>query len=224
MKIIKNTDEKHEISCHVRHCPICQEYMEKWIGVYKVGDMCINCAQNMARIISENILKYNNGGRISLLDIMHHGNPEDAYNSMYWIEERFPEFYPDMGDQYYISEKRRLREEAEYEAEHGESDEKPNIITHCEICQKIVNNWIDIYPEISALTGTLCIDCAQYIMRTMYEDIIEYHNGVRVSLADIMFYGNQNVDQMIAEEKIIEEAITKYRASNNLSDFDDEIL
>lgn len=42
------------------HCSICQEYMKKWVEVYELGNMCITCAQNMMRVIFEDIIKYHN--------------------------------------------------------------------------------------------------------------------------------------------------------------------
>ena len=217
MTVIKCSEDNHKSPYHVRDCPICQERMEKWINTYKLGDMCINCTQNMMRIIFENIIKYYNRKHVTLLTIFQHGNPEDEDTLLYWLEDYFPEFYPEMRELYDLSIKRQLR----YERDHGKRFKKSKSKC-CEICQKEIKNWINVYPKDSRLTGALCIDCAQYVMRTMFEDIIEYHNGVRVSLAEVMYYGEKKIDQMKEEEKQIEKPVAKYRDSSKLFDFDNE--
>ena len=76
-----------------------------------------------------------------------------------------------------------------------------------------------LFPKV-----TLCVDCAQHVVRTMLEDIIEYRNGVRVSLADIMFYGRPEIDEMRAEaERQFKEKIGKlYEKSSEIFDFKNE--
>jgi hypothetical protein len=193
------------------HCPLCMESMEKWIEVYKIGDMCITCAQNIMRIMFEDIIKYynqNNQKNVTLLDILLHGDIDNKRNLEFWLGERFSDFYPEMEN--LCSNK-----------ESGKPQKMVNDIDkhkNCSICQKCVEKWIDVYPS-----ETLCVDCAQYILRTLLEDIIEYHNEKRVSLAEIMYYGNPTIDCMIDSEKQIEEKSMKTEIKpSKLFDFDNK--
>lgn len=54
----------------------------------------------------------------------------------------------------------------------------------CSVCEKTLDKWID-----TTYTGSLCLDCAQHCMRILFEDLIEYHNDVHVSLLGIMRHG-----------------------------------
>lgn len=149
----------------------------------------------------EDIIAYHIGKRVSLLDIIHHGDPDNAM-LMFWMGKRFPEFYPEKIEEYYAEMKRGL----EYHNKLKRSEkptESSNIEQEygfCSICQERVDKWIDVYPF-----SILCIDCAQYTMKSMLEDIIEYYNETPVSLFEIICYGNTKIDEMKAEEKHIEE-------------------
>jgi len=96
MSVIKSTDVVSQgITYGSMCCPFCCEEIEECIGVYKVGFMCVNCAQNMVRIIPENLIKYHNGKAVSLLDIMQYGDQDyrvcRAPTLMFWMGERYRE-------------------------------------------------------------------------------------------------------------------------------------
>lgn len=51
----------------------------------------------------------------------------------------------------------------------------------CDMCRKKMTKWIHIVP-----CGTYCIQCSHHILRLLFQDIIEYHNGKYVRLHDIL--------------------------------------
>lgn len=58
----------------------------------------------------------------------------------------------------------------------------------CDSCGAEVMKWIHMLPG-----GDLCVNCAQAMMRRLFEDLIEYHNGRNadhVSLLNIMYHGD----------------------------------
>lgn len=57
----------------------------------------------------------------------------------------------------------------------------------CNKCGRKIEKWINIV-EI----GDLCPVCAHYLMRILFQDIIEYHNGKGVSLVNIFYHGHFN--------------------------------
>jgi uncharacterized protein (DUF169 family) len=132
---------------------------------------------------------------------------------MFWLGKRFTEFYPEKAEEYNTLMKRELELHNRHmkSEESSEIDNKKHDCRHCEICQESVKKGIDVYPCV-----TLCIDCAQYTMRTILEDIIEYHNGIKVSLLEILCYGRPEIDQMIEEEKQFEEMLAKSRIPNKI--------
>lgn len=62
-------------STEPRKCDYCGELVYKWINVIPGGDFCINCAQMTMRILFEDIIEFHNNHHISLLKVMHHGDP-----------------------------------------------------------------------------------------------------------------------------------------------------
>jgi hypothetical protein len=172
----------------------------------------------MTRKIFEDLIEFHIGTHVSLLDIMRHGNPDDNM-AMYWLGKRFPEFYPEKTEEY----NNLIKIDLELRNRHMKSDEssgmdnKKHDSTHCTICHELVDKRIVVDPN-----AILCIDCAQYTMRSMLEDIIEYHNGIEVSLLEIMCYGRPEIDQMRAEEKRREEMLAKSRTSNTIFDISDK--
>jgi hypothetical protein len=208
MTIIKITDMRNQgIEFGSVHCPFCDEEIEEFIGIHKVAPMCVNCAQNVMRTMFENLIEYHNGKAVSLIDIMQHGDPDYIKNKestwIFWMEEKH--FKPSSGmDVFYLIASILASKHNEL-SKNSEGSSKPvndgNECVHCEICETQINKWVKVFPSYVNLKVTLCIDCAQYVVRTLLEDIIECRNGVRVNLADIMFYGNPEIDEMSAEAK-----------------------
>lgn len=177
-------------------CQTCGNKYDEWIELPKIEDFCIDCAQNMTRILLEKIIEYHNGKSVSLLDIMQHGNPKDIEMLTFWLEERFPEFYPEKTEEYLAFKEKGSSFYSDYVKSYDSTEDmldNEESKQYCEVCEKELNRWIDILPG-----RFLCIDCAQFLMRTTLEDIIEYHNGVRVSLEDTMFYGSTKIDEIRA--------------------------
>lgn len=69
-----------------------------------------------------------------------------------------------------------------YEASDCEEGAEPVL---CHKCGRPLEKWINIV-EI----GDLCPVCAHYLMRILFQDIIEYHNGKGVSLLNIFYHGH----------------------------------
>ena len=75
-------------------------------------------------------------------------------------------------------------------------DGKP-ITSKCSYCGKeLKDKWINNIPA-----GDLCIECAQITMRILFQDIIEYHNNVSVSLLDIMYHGSEKKQELLNMER-----------------------
>lgn len=186
---------------------MCLELADKWIKVYQIGNICIDCSLNMMRILLEDIITYRIGKRVSLLDIIHHGDPGNAM-LIHWMGKRFPEFYPEKIEEYNAMIKRDLERHNRV----GKSEkpvESSNIkcgYGFCSICEESVYNRIHVYP-----LPNLCIDCAQYTMKSMFEDIIEYYNEKPVSLLEIMCCGNSEIDMMKKKEIEWEEQLESLR-------------
>lgn len=109
---------------------------------------------------------------------------------IFWLGERFLEFYPEKEDIYNFIEGKALQNTTKHTNSDHLKETDIDIYKHrnCTMCNSYVEKWIDVYPS-----ATLCADCAQYTVRTMFEDIIEYHNGTRVSLENIMYYGKSEI-------------------------------
>ena len=76
-------------------------------------------------------------------------------------------------------------------------DGKP-ITSKCSYCGKrLTDKWVT-----NSLTGDLCINCAQRTMRILFQDIIEYHNGVSVSLLDIMYHGDEHKQKLLDKARM----------------------
>lgn len=66
----------------------------------------------------------------------------------------------------------------------------PGDIVKCEVCCTEVDKFIQMSE-----TGILCRDCAQRIMRILFQDLIEYDNGIGVSCADILYHGDSRKEK-----------------------------
>ena len=61
------------------------------------------------------------------------------------------------------------------------------VLGKCSACKKTLDKWIN-----TTYTGDLCPDCAQHCMRILFEDLIEYHNDVHISLLGIIRHGRHD--------------------------------
>lgn len=222
MSVIKSTDRNSEGDEYGSiECPLCSGNVEKWINVYKIGNICVHCAKNMIRFIFETLTGYYNGKQISLLDIMGYGDKNYVFSKMdgviFLMVENFLELEPEMEDLYHIY----LRDRCDISKKPPKPDNDRNEYVHCTICGTHTKEWIEVYPETSVYPGkNLCIGCASNTMKRMFLDIIEYHNGVRVNLDEI-FYNWLEPHKVTSEIEKEEQRLKNRSKTSDLFDFDD---
>lgn len=79
------------------------------------------------------------------------------------------------------------------------------ICTECGESTEVAIDWhgtVEFGKNKRALGGLiLCRKCAQHVMRILLEDIISYDNGVRVSLRNIMYHGQEGQYSLLDEKR-----------------------
>jgi len=68
-------------------CNYCGVLVDKWINIIPGGNLCINCAQNMQRILLQDIIHYHTGTYVSLTDIMYHGTKDVNKHRLNWKQK-----------------------------------------------------------------------------------------------------------------------------------------
>lgn len=61
-------------STEPRKCDYCGELVYKWINIVPGGNVCVNCAQQMMRVLLQDLIEYHNGSAVDLTQIMRHGD------------------------------------------------------------------------------------------------------------------------------------------------------
>lgn len=82
--------------------------------------------------------------------------------------------------------------------EYYEGEPKP---VNCSVCGAELEKWINIVMSDN-FAGDLCPNCAQHLMRILFEDLIDYHNGKHVSLLNIMYHGEPKEDYKYLKTKL----------------------
>lgn len=60
-------------------CLKCGVELEKWISIVPFGDLCPSCAQFYMRVLFQDLIEYQCGKSVSLLNIFYHGGKEGEH-------------------------------------------------------------------------------------------------------------------------------------------------